>query len=189
MTMRKIAATAALLAVGSIAFAGQDVEKRVDIRLEVVEGDEPVSIAFSSDDLDFDPMALQVGESRSIVTDDGRSVLLTRTDGGLSLNIDGRDIELPGFGDIGMSEDDIAALEIEHEHAVHDVSVDGAVFISDGDTAGITIVSDDAIDAATRESIRGVLQSAGYDSEVRFIDTTSAAGAHHVEKVIHVRKL
>jgi len=135
-----------------------------------VAGDEMGETTFklNSDDIGFDLDDLQIGETRSIVDEQGRSVLITRGESGFSFNIDGKIIELPDF----------AAIEGEDFHWVTDgtdADVNVQVVRKHGnariaDTGSTVIVSPEPIDQATRTSIQSVLESAGYDSDVEFID-------------------
>jgi hypothetical protein len=63
-------------------------------------------------------------------------------------------------------------------------------FMASSGPEGVTIITDEALDDATKQSIKAVLQSAGRNDEVTFIDGSDSDGRHamiirkHVE-VIH----
>ena len=139
---------------------------------------------------------MQVGESQSIVDQSGDTVLVTRTEAGFDLNIDGRSISIPDFtaaeqiflhnadddfADIDFADiQDFADVQVEFDEAIHIAHAAEAqgVVVVNGDftdaSDDITIVSEAGIDAATREAVRAALQAGGYDSDVTFIDTESA---------------
>jgi len=52
--------------------------------------------------------------------------------------------------------------------------------MSAGDIGGVTIISGKTLDASTQERIKAVLQSAGRDDEVIFIDGSSGSDGKHV---------
>ena len=153
---------------------------------------------------------MQVGESQSIVDQSGNTVLVTRTEAGFDLNIDGRSITIPDFteaeqiflhnADDDFADIDFADIQIEFDEAIHIAHAAEAqgVVVVNGDftdaSDDITIVSEAGIDAATREAVRAALQAGGYDSDVTFIDTESAMSAsddfdnaevHVVRKRVH----
>jgi len=56
----------------------------------------------------------------------------------------------------------------------------GYSMMSNHDSSGVTIISGEALDASIQASIKAVLQSAGRDDEVIFIDGSGAADVQHV---------
>ena len=117
---------------------------------------------------------LQLGESRSIIDHEGRSVLVTRTESGIALDIDGKTFELPD-ADVMFAEGiEFAGLDAVVESEVveleHDIDIDIVhVFETstvDMTTEDVTIISDDAIDDATKDGIRSLLAAAGHDGVV-----------------------
>ena len=111
---------------------------------------------------------MQVGETRSIIDESGQSILITRNEDGFNFNIDGKSIDLPNFGD-------------ESTEAMHWISADGdsnvdvrvlrdvSVETIHGDT-GTVILTAEPIDGTTQQAIKSLLESAGYDSDVKFVD-------------------
>ena len=54
---------------------------------------------------------------------------------------------------------------------------------------GVTVISDEPLDASTQESIRAVLQSAGRDDELTFIDhsgTMEGKQIHMIRKQVEI---
>jgi hypothetical protein len=126
-----------------------------------------VTIAIDSEELGFNLHDMQEGENRSIIDESGRSVLVTRTADGFTFNIDGEIVEMPALfgGHHGMvwSED---GDEVDvNVHVMHRAQIAGR-----HDMNGTMIISGKPIDAATQQQIKLLLESAGYDSDVNFID-------------------
>ena len=171
--------TAAALLLGA-AGAGEEQQTKIEIKIADSEGDTHVSL--NSDALGFDLSEMQVGETRSVVDSDGRSVLVTREEQGFKLNVDGKEIELP---------------EVSGAHGAVFVTADSDGYGSDVDVqmhtassvsaaiadAGIMIISDKKIDEATQEGIRSFLMSSGYDSDVKFINAERAHDDHSVKVI------
>lgn len=140
----------------------------------------------NSDDLGFDLHEMQEGESRSIIDESGQNILITRTGDGFNINIDGETIELPGFqgngkhGMVWVGEDDGSEVDV---HVMHDAEVTTMHAMNN-----TMIISAKPIDAATQQAIKDLLGSAGYDSEVNFIDRDAAHGRRvmirKVERVV-----
>ncbi|MDH4109328.1 MAG: hypothetical protein OEW35_13510 [Gammaproteobacteria bacterium] len=152
----------------AFAASGQEVlEKQMVIAVD--DGSGPVTVTLGGENA-FDPAELQVGESRSIVDDDGRTVLVTRTADGIELSVDGRTIALP---------------HIEGVHAgAHDANVDVKVMRlhgpgSPGEDA-VTIISGKPLDPSVQETIRSALVSAGDNRQVVFVDGAGSEGDHMI---------
>lgn len=81
--------TATLIAVG-VSFAGEERELKYRVKVALDEDAEMI-------DVEFDDM--EVGETRQFLTDSGKEVLVTRTEEGHKLEVDGREIDLgmPGI--------------------------------------------------------------------------------------------
>lgn len=144
---------------------------------------------------------MQLGETRSLVDAQGRTVLITRTEDGLELNVDGKIIDVPAFDAgphgtmtatfIGNQDDDGEGVDIDIDvsQAVH---VDTLVSDHDGGIGdGVTIISDHTIDDATKDSIRSILSSSGHTGEVVFIDREIHGGdagqAHAVHEARRIK--
>ena len=145
---------------------------------------EDVRIKINSEELGFDLRDLhgmQEGENRSIIDESGRNILVTREADGFTLNIDGEIIELPMmFGrhhGMDWSED---GEEVDvNVHVMHRAQIEGR-----HDMNGTMIISGKPIDAATQQQIKLLLESAGYESDVSFIDREAAHGEQIVIKRI-----
>jgi len=135
-----------------------------------------VTIAINSEELGFDWRELhgmQEGENRSIVDETGRNILVTREADGFTLNIDGEIIELPmlfgGYHAMAWAED---GDEVDvNVHVMHRAQVAGR-----HDMDGTMIISRKPIDDATKQQIKLLLESAGYESDVNFIDREAVHG-------------
>jgi len=151
---------AAILFLGFAAQAQEPAEKRIHIAVD--DGAEPVAIDIGGASA-FDPADLQVGETRSVVDENGRTVLFTRTADGMQVSVDGRTIELPG-------------MPGPHP-GPHDGNMDIRVMRMHGPADdAITIISGKPLDDAVKETIRSALVSAGETREIVFIDETAADG-------------
>ena len=143
-----------------VATAGED-GRTVEIKV-VKSGDGADSqVHWIGDGSEFDDLA--PGESKTLK--DG--VTVTRTDDGMTIDVDGEQIVMPDVGQhmayVGNTEIhedvDVHVVRMHKEHAkpvhaLHD---------------GIVVASATEIDADTQETIRSVLASAGYADEVNFV--------------------
>lgn len=163
-----------------IASAGEEHESVKIKVIKSVDGDD-ATFSWSGDPGDLDDLA--VGESKTLK--DG--VVVTRTDEGLSFEIDGETIAVP----VVHGHKGTKAFMLKDGH---DGDIDVEVIEGGGSHMairahpmhkGIMIASGEAIDETTQETIRSVLASAGYDQEVSFIDRSSMHAKH--VKVIRER--
>lgn len=178
MKLLNLAAIAVLMAFGTA--VAQEVEKKMELKI-VVDGDDsgqPGSFSWSGDGEDLENLA--VGESRTLSSESGNEVIVTKTESGLKFNVNGETVVMPDIGQHGTT---MAFVNADGVHEVHgDIDVEVMAFEGDetvdvrvirGDShpsEGVTIISDTPLDDSVRESIRSVLISAGHDDEVRFID-------------------
>ncbi len=186
MKIRSILFGMVAIGLAGSALAGEDV--RMQMKIEVIdgEGNDGVHFAIDSGNLDFDLAEMQEGESRSIIDEDGRSILITRQADGYSFNIDGKIIELPGLmgddhhGMVWMGDGDDSDIDF---HVLHDSN-----FTFMHETNETMILSPKPIDEATQQAIKSLLESAGHDGEVNFIDRSDAHGGNvmikRVEKIV-----
>ncbi len=178
MKTLKLAVIAVLLILGATTFAQEEHKMKFEVIVMEDGVDGTTSFSWSGDDADFDMQDMQVGESRSIIDDSGRSVLITRETDGFKIDVDGKTIMMPGMGIHGAH---MAFVEGGGDMDI-DVQVIGhGDFTIGGGPAGVTIISEDALDESTKASIRAVLQSAGRDDEVTFIDGSGSADGNHVK--------
>lgn len=183
MRTLKLAATAVLLIFGATTFAQEEHQMKFKVIVAEEGADQTTSVSWSGADADFDIQDMQVGESRSIIDDSGQSVLITRETDGYKIDVDGKTImmpEMPGMGPHGAhmafvdgGETDIDVQVIGHEG-----------FMTSGGPEGVTIISAEALDDSTKASIEAVLQSAGRNDKVIFIDSSGGSDGEHV-KIIH----
>ena len=158
----------AIVGLAGIALAGEDVQ-----------------IVINSEELGFDLRDLhgmQEGENRSIVDESGRNILITREADGFTLNIDGEIIELPmlfgGHHAMAWSED---GDEVDvNVHVMHRTQFAGRHGMD-----GTMIISRKPIDDATQQQIKLLLESAGYENDVNFIDREAVHGEQvFIKKIV-----
>jgi phage gp45-like len=179
MNTGKLIWAAMALGLASAVLAGDDGKHETFIKVVKAGGDSDVRIELDSDDMGFNLDDLQVGETRSVVDDEGRSILITREEEGFSFNVDGEIVQLP-------------MLHGEHDGTVWigdetdvDVHVIGKqAFIDEGSIDGPVIITGQAVDEATRQAIEAALQSSGHAGEVTFIDRETAHDGERRVKVI-----
>lgn len=93
-------ALAAVILVSGQTRAGEDqeptiIEKRV---VKVVVADEDAGHDVDVIELEADD--LEIGESRQFITDSGKEVVITRTEDGVDITIDGEELDLPALGSL-----------------------------------------------------------------------------------------
>ena len=174
----KFLAGVMLVGLAGSALAG-DEPKRV-MAIEVV-GDDTTSASsffFNSEDLGFDIDQMQVGETRSVIDESGKSVLITRKEDGFSFNIDGEEIELPNFA--GDDHDTMHWISEDGDDGVNVHVMRNVEAMPMRSSSGTVILSSDPIDDATQQAIQSLLESAGHSGDVQFIDHDG----EHEEKVM-----
>jgi len=182
MTFRTILLGVVAIGLAGGALAGEDTKIEMKIAVMDGEGDDGVNFTIDSDNLDFDLAEMQEGESRSIIDAEGRSILITRQGYGYTFNIDGETIELPGLmgdehhGMVWVGEGDGSDVDV---HVLRDSN-----FKMMHDTDETMIVSPKPIDEATQQAIKSLLESAGYGSEVNFVDRSDAHGGNVMIKKV-----
>ncbi len=178
MTLRTIVVFFWACLIGTAAVAGE--EHRTEIKIVVDgEGAEHRMFHFDSQDSDVDLHALAVGESEVITDSGGNEVTVTRTDDGFAFDVGGETIDIASV----HGEHKAEHIEIEKHHEVRMIKTDAS--------NGITIISSDEIDDATRAELEKVLQEAGKDREVLFIDGSELSGdelAHGTREVRIIKK-
>lgn len=154
-------------------------EEHSKMEIKVMRDDGNGVVEFSSDDLDFNLFDMQVGENRSIVDKNGQSMLITRTKEGFDLQAGGETIKIPDPGKyhaVGAHASDVD-VDVTHKK----------VMIQGADEAGAIIVTRQSVDAETQEKIKVLLESAGVEGDVRFVDGISA-GQHVIKDVRVIRE-
>jgi len=188
MKLGKIALTIGALGLLGVALADEDVKRKMAIQIVDDSGDGEVRIELDSDDLGFDLHEMQEGEIRSIVDNQGRTILVSRNAESFTFDVEGKTFTLPVFdGAHHGAHHGAAWVGDEHGedvdvHVMHDRK-----FVTAKGMDGIMIMSGKPIDEATQQAIKALLESAGHGSEVHFIDHKGPhAGPHHV-RVINKR--
>lgn len=165
-----------LLPLLGTAFAGEHSK----MEIKVMSDDGSGNVQISSDELDFDLLGMQVGENRSIVDKNGKNVLITRTEDGFDINVDGETIKIPDPGKLHAIKDHVSDIDV-------DVDVIHKKFhIADADESGAIIVTQEEIDAETQKQIRSLLESAGVEGDVRFVE--GVGHGPHIIKDVRVIK-
>ena len=183
MKIRQAAVLAAAIMFATAAFSGDKGHHKIEVKVVSDDGSGESVVVLDSDALGFDMHEMQIGENRSVVDKNGRPVLITRTENGFTLDVDGKTIDLPAIR--GHHSDKIWA------HGAHNGDMDIRVIRAHANGSGpagmdgVLIISSKEIDAATQDMIRAALEAAGHDG-VRFVDRNDD-GPHqvHVIREIH----
>lgn len=184
MKFRDISLVTISLLLVSVSFADEQIRPNIIIELDDRSDTGAIHLKLDSDEMGFDLHDMQEGETRSIVDESGRSVLITREADGFKLDVDGKIIDMPLFDqDYGMLlVNDIADIDT-------DVRVVGNTRLSSQfSTDGVTIISGTPIDAVTRDNIKSLLMSSGHSGDVNFIDHSATQGGDGLHEAIIIRK-
>jgi hypothetical protein len=173
--------------IAAAAVAGEQHESKIKIAVDG-DGGEPKVFEWHSSDPESDLSNLDVGESKTLSGDDGQEVVVTRTEDGLTFDIDGEKLEMMNFSGDGEVFVDI---DVEHDgmakHKIHKIQSDDTVVINKSKNVkviksdhvdGVTIISSSEINDETRARIKQVLKDAGTDGEVMFVDGSELGDAH-----------
>ncbi|MCJ7556822.1 MAG: hypothetical protein MUP90_07910 [Gammaproteobacteria bacterium] len=169
LTPKRLAGTAISALCAILAFAGVSAEELVERTIAIVLdlGDDAGVL-----DLDFSPFDLTEGETRTVNTRDGGTVLLSRRNGETVITTAaGKEIVLPAPPSDSGSPAGHAMTWVENGSSNIDVGM-----MIDHPAEGLMISSAQALDEATRERIRAALKSAGIEEPVNFME----AGTHNV---------
>ena len=192
MAFSKIVVSVAAIGLFGVAVA----QDQTRVQIEVISDDadhEAVRIELDSDDRGFNLHDMQEGENRSIVDKDGRTILVTRNADGYSFDVDGKTIDMPlvASGHHGV-------VIADAEHGVN-VDVRVMKYAGVGTPAhhgavarpehmdGTMIMTGKPVDEATQHAIRSLLESAGHEGEVRFMDRERIHESHQQIRVIEKR--
>ena len=151
------------------------IEQETKIELIVADevGDKATRIDWTSNDPNIDFMSMQVGESQSIVDESGRNILVTKEEGGLRFNVDGESIIVPDMGEMHGEHMAIAMVAADGSTTLErDIDVNVIHGNATATAPGAMIITDKPLDAATQDSIRSLLQSAG-ENDVKFVASDS----------------
>jgi len=151
-------------------WSGEKAHHEIKIAIIESDGDGEMRIELDSDDLGFNLQDMQIGENRSIVDKEGRSILVTRGEDNFTFEVDGKTI-------------DILAPDVDVDvHVMHDGMAPMAMGME-----GVMIVSEKEIDEATQQIIRTALESAGHEN-VHFAGGHEG-GPHQVHVIKKVVKV
>ncbi len=183
-----LALLAASLLVASFSFAAGDAEKERHMELKIAAHGEVVS--FNADDL-------EIGETRQSFTESGKEVLVTRTEDGFQLEVDGKeiDVDVP-HGDghhalFNMTGDEDKKIIIRKfhgegdEHGYH-FSHGGEGkhhWVHDGEDVDIVI---ERFSAADHLAESGVLDDLDDAKRQEILDTLRAMEPHKIQKRVRV---
>ncbi len=163
--------------------AAADAEEKRVMKIVVAgdSSDDSTAFHWSSDDSNFDMQSMQLGETHSIVDESGRSILITREAEGFKFDVDGETVVVPDFDFDAPHMAFVGGSDLSTDV---DVEILGDYsMMSSHDSSDVTIISGEALDASTKESIKAVLQSAGRDDEVIFIDGSSGSDGKQVRVI------
>lgn len=185
MKFKQIAILVSTVFYVAAAWSGEEMHHEMKIKIIGAEGDK-IHFELDSADIGFDMHEMQVGENRSVVDKEGRSILVTRTEKGFTFDVDGETIEMPAFGDhdganVWVSKGDFTSdVDV---HVMHD-DMDSVV---SAHMDGVMIFSGKEIDDATKQVIRTALESAGHE-DVRFAggDEDGPHQVHVIKKIVEV---
>ena len=173
MKLKQTVLFVAALLLATTAFSG---DRHYKTEVKMAAGGDETLVVLDSEEMGFDPYDMQVGENRSFVDKNGRAVLLTRSEDGLTIEVDGKTIDVMSFGGVHDR-----AIRISDAVAAHDVDVrvlHDTMVVDSVDPDAVMIFSGKEIDAATQQLIRTALESTGHGS-VSFAGS-SEHGVHQV---------
>jgi len=177
--------------IASAAMAGEEHRTLIEIAVDG-DGTEHRVIEFDSEDSGVNLHDLEIGETKTLTDKSGQEVVVTRTEGGLAFDVEGEKIEINHMiGDFDAEHE----INVIHEgHETQDVVIKKHKkmhVIKTQQSSGVTIISGDEIDGATRAKIEAALKEAGKDGEVQFIDGSELSGeaqAHGERELRIIRK-
>lgn len=174
MNTRQIALLLATVLFAATAYAGDKDHQKIQIKVVSDDGDGETQLTLDTDELGFSLRDMQVGENRSVVDKEGRTILITRKEDSYAFDVDGKTIDMPLFGAHGEHHKNVD-VRVIHDGMPHKAMMDGK---------GVVIISGKEIDGATQEIIRNALTAAGHE-EVHFADRHKG-GPHQVRVVKEV---
>ena len=176
--------------IATAAIAGEQQKMKIEVEVSG-EGQGQDVFEWHGDGSEFDD--LEVGESKTITGDDGNEVTVTRTEGGLEIEVEGKNIELMQLGsdfDIDVLHDKDAKVLIHGDHDSEDITVEkhkSVKIVKSDAKESVTIISSDAIDEETRVRLEQVLKDAGKDGSIMFIDGSELSGDEQAQGKHEVR--
>lgn len=156
-----------------------------------------------SETLTLDVDDLEVGETRQFFTEGGKEVVVTRTEDGYDLTVDGKEINIGGEGHYTMLHGDhdakvmIKKLISGESHGYHFITGDGEDVEIDvdhdfhwvhGGEGDVKVMAFGAGDAAKRLEESGVLDNLPEEKRQAILDALGEAHGTHVEKRVMIIK-
>ncbi len=183
MAFSKVVVSVAAIGLFGVAIA----QDQTRVQIKVISDDmdhEAVRIELDSDEMGFNLHDMQEGENRSIVDKNGRTILVTRNADGYSFDVDGKTIDMPliasGHHGVVVADavhgENVDVRVMKHAKVATSVHMDGTM-----------IMTGKPVDEATQQAIRSLLESAGHDGEVRFMDRERIHENHEQVRVIEER--
>ena len=190
VTLRTLTVFVWVFLIATAAVAGEEHKMKIEVAVSD-EGEAHKTFEWHGDGSEIDD--LEVGESKTITDDDGNEVTMTRTEDGLEIEVDGKNIELMHMGsdiDVDVLHDKGTNVVIHGDHESEDVTIEKhkrVKIIKSHDSDGVTIISSDKIDEETRARLEEVLKDAGTDGTVMFIDGSELSGDEQAQRKREVR--
>lgn len=168
------------------AFAGND--KHMSMSIAVVDDATQEEVRIDLDDqvLGFRLEDMQVGENRAVVDNNGQNVLITREENGFRFDVDGKTIRTPLRHGPADGDFDVVVMGAPHGGPAHRALPPPLPPMAPG-SAGTTIISSEPIDEATQQAIAQLLESAGHDGKVRFVDRQAPGHGQHEVRIVEKR--
>jgi hypothetical protein len=170
-----------LVTIGLFGAALAQDQARIKVDFSSDDGShEEIRLELDSDQLGIDLHDMQEGENRSVIDEQGRTILITREADGFVFEVEGRSIKMP------LLHGEHGTIAMAHGGKVEDVDIQ---VLHHGDMTtnvdtGTMIVTGKPVDAATQDAIRSLLETAGHGDDVQFIDHESAGAGPHQVKVV-----
>ena len=190
---------AALFATVLIAVAGAAIADDPEVHFErefkvLVDGDAEAI------EVDIDDM--EVGETRQHFTDSGKEVLITKTEEGHTLEIDGKTIEIGGHGhsfnahSFGHDDAKVIIKRLDSAEGVHFIHANGDEvtvdvdedfhWVQGGGDHGMKVIRLGDQGAAARLEASGVLDDLSDHKRQEILDALGAHEGTHIEKRVMV---
>jgi hypothetical protein len=163
MNAKQTATLLATILFATAAYSGEKEHHKMEIKVIADDGQGATHLTLDSDELGFNLHDMQLGENRSVVDKEGRSILVTRGEENFIFNIDGKEIEIPAFDGHDGSNVWVSKVDFDEDidmHVMHDGMAPDVMF----EAEGVMIFSGKAIDEATQQVIRTALESAGHEN-------------------------
>ncbi len=179
-----LAVLAASLLMTGFAVAGDEPAAKRQLKIQIAADDEPITI---------DASGMEIGDSRQSFTESGKEVLVTRTEDGFQLEVDGKDIDvdLPHAGDHGdhhaifnMTGDEDKKVIIRKFHGDGDDHGYHYVHAADGDDVDIVI---ERFSAADRLAESGVLDDLDEAKRQEILDALQQMEPRQIHKRVQIK--